>query len=318
MPYNNSILVLLSLLFFDSYGQQSAPVLPLTSIIKTIEQQFNVKFSYAVEDVKNISIEAPKPTLNFTETIAYLNAKVLLNFKAIDDRYVTVSLINKTVKICGTLLSSNTNTSLPGASIRVLGSTKGAISSRNGNFELDNVPLNAIVSISYVGYENQQFSAKELLSNGESCKIITLQSSTEELNQVLITKYLTTGLQKYIDGSTVLNTRKFGILPGLIDPDILQSIQILPGVESTNESIANINVRGGTNDQNLILWDNIKMYHSGHFFGLISAYNPNVTNKVIVSKNGTSAAYSDGVSSTINMSTNDQVGMPLKEDLELI
>jgi hypothetical protein len=72
-------------------------------------------------------------------------------------------------------------------------------------------------------------------------------------------------------------------------------------VESTNESIANINVRGGTNDQNLMLWDNIKMYHSG--FGLISAYNPNVTNKVTVSKNGTSAAYSDGVSSTINMST---------------
>jgi hypothetical protein len=43
-------------------------------------------------------------------------------------------------------------------------------------------------------------------------------------------------------------------------------------------------------------------------FGLISAYNPNVTNKITVSKNGTSAAYSDGVSSTINMSTNDKVG----------
>jgi hypothetical protein len=48
-----------------------------------------------------------------------------------------------------------------------------------------------------------------------------------------------------IDGSTVLNTKKFGILPGLVDPDVLQSIQALPGVESTNESIANINVRGG-------------------------------------------------------------------------
>jgi hypothetical protein len=69
-----------------------------------------------------------------------------------------------------------------------------------------------------------------------------------------------------------------------LEPDILQSIQALPGVESTNESIANINVRGGTNDQNLMIWDNIKMYHSGHFFGLISAYNPNLTDKVIVKK----------------------------------
>jgi hypothetical protein len=35
-------------------------------------------------------------------------------------------------------------------------------------------------------------------------------------------------VQKYIDGSTVLNTKKFGILPGLVDPDVLQSIQALP------------------------------------------------------------------------------------------
>ena len=69
----------------------------------------------------------------------------------------------------------------------------------------------------------------------------------------MINVYLTPGLQKYLDGSTVLNTKKFGILPGLIEPDILQSVQALPGVESTNESIANINVRGGTNDQNLVL-----------------------------------------------------------------
>jgi hypothetical protein len=110
-----------------------------------------------------------------------------------------------------------------------------------------------------------------------------------------------------LDGSTVLNTKAFGILPGLTDPDILQSIQTLPGVESTNESIANINVRGGTNDQNLMLWDGIKMYHSGHFFGLISAYNPNLTNKVVVTKNGTSSEFSDGVSSTINMFTKNEL-----------
>jgi hypothetical protein len=68
--------------------------------------------------------------------------------------------------------------------------------------------------------------------------------------------------------------QKFGILPGLIEPDILQSIQVLTGIESTNESIANINVRGGTNDQNLMLWDNIKMYHSGHFFGARKRTSP--------------------------------------------
>jgi hypothetical protein len=312
MPQNRWILALLSLLFFNSYGQQSSVVLPLSTIIKTIEVQYNVKFSYAVADVQNITIAPPESTLTFKETIVYLNAKVLLNFVAINDRYVTVSVLDKTVRVCGTIFSDYGKVTLPGASIRLLGSTKSAVASTTGYFNLDNVPLNSTLTISYIGYEDQQFSAKELLPNNKTCTTITLKSSNEILSPVLITKYLTTGLQKYIDGSTVLNTKKFGILPGLIEPDILQSIQVLPGIESTNESIANINVRGGTNDQNLMLWDNIKMYHSGHFFGLISAYNPNLTNKVVVSKNGTSAAYSDGVSSTINMSTNDEVGTAFK------
>jgi hypothetical protein len=49
------------------------------------------------------------------------------------------------------------------------------------------------------------------------------------------------------------------------------------------------------------------MYHSGHFFGLISAYNPNVTNKVTVSK--TELALPIAMEfRVLNMSTNDKVG----------
>jgi hypothetical protein len=36
------------------------------------------------------------------QTIDYLNSKILLNFKALDNRYVTVSILNKTINICGT------------------------------------------------------------------------------------------------------------------------------------------------------------------------------------------------------------------------
>jgi hypothetical protein len=301
---------LISFLFFIGsicYGQKMQNKIPLSEIMNTIEKQFNVKFSYAVEDVTAIVIDKPTTKLTLQETIDYLNSKVLLNFKAIDKRYVTVSILNKTFPICGAVHAEDTNTTLPGASIKIKNSTKGTITSKYGTFSLDNISIDATIMISYLGYETKELSANELFSDENKCKNIYLKPTKEELNQVLINVFLTPGLQKYVDGSTILNTKKFGILPGLTEPDVLQSIQVLPGIESTNESIANINVRGGTNDQNLMLWDNIKMYHSGHFFGLISAYNPNLTNKIIVTKNGTSAEYSDGVSSTINMSTNDVV-----------
>jgi hypothetical protein len=305
MEYNKWILYLLLGIGSLSYGQKGNNKIPLTQIITAIEQQFDVKFSYAVEDVSTIAIEKPATTLTLQETIDYLNSKVLLNFKALNDRYVTVSVLDKTIPVCGFVCSDDGKIPLDGANITV--DERKVMTNKKGIFSIANVPVNSIISISYLGYEPKQFTANELFAAQNTCKEILLKTSNEELNQILIKVYLTPGLQKYLDGSTVLNTKKFGILPGLIEPDVLQSVQTLPGVESTNESIANINVRGGTNDQNLMIWDNIKMYHSGHFFGLISAYNPNITNKVIVTKNGTSAEYSEGVSSTINMFTNDKI-----------
>ena len=124
---------------------------------------------------------------------------------------------------------------------------------------------------------------------------------TQKLEEVVITNFLTKGISKRSDGKININTEDFGILPGLLEPDILQSIQSLPGVMSVDERVSNINVRGGTHDQNLILWDGIKMYQSGHFFGLVSAFNPYLTKEVNVSKNGTSVKYGDGVSSVIDM-----------------
>jgi hypothetical protein len=307
MGLNKWIICLLLCIGSLCYGQNSAKKIPLTDVIVSIEKQFNLKFSYAVEDVASITIERPKTSLNLKETIEYLNSNTLLNFKAIDNRYVTVSVINKTISVCGIVFTEEDKKPLIGASVVVKNIGRSTITDKNGQFNFQNIPLNAVLSTSYLGFESKQIPATELFSSQNNCKEIILNTKNEELNQVLVNLYLTPGLQKYLDGSIVLNTKKFGILPGLIEPDVLQSIQALPGVESSNESIANINVRGGTNDQNLMIWDNIKMYHSGHFFGLISAYNPNLTNKVIVSKNGTSAEYSDGVSSTINMQTKDEI-----------
>jgi hypothetical protein len=292
---------------FYSFSQTDTKKTALTKIIYDIEQKFDVKFSYSVNDVSNIFIFAPQTTFTLNETIDFLNQNTLLNFKLLDERYITVSVIDKTISICGEVLGLPSNNSLFGASVLVKGTTLGTITNEKGRFSLEDLPIDAILKVSYLGYQSKEVLAKYFFSEQNNCKQIELTEETFELNQVFITKFLTTGLQKRLDGSTVLNTEKFGVLPGLTEPDILQSIQALPGVESTNESIANINVRGGTNDQNLMLWDNIKMYHSGHFFGLISAYNPNLINKVEVTKNGTSSEFSDGVSSTVNMFTKNEI-----------
>ncbi|WP_296342794.1 TonB-dependent receptor [Winogradskyella sp.] len=136
--------------------------------------------------------------------------------------------------------------------------------------------------------------------------------SLQELEEVYIQNYLTKGLGKTIDGTVKISPQEFGILPGLSEPDVLQTIQTLPGITSIYERISNINVRGGTNDQNLILYEGIRMFQTGHFFGLISAFNPYVTEKVDVAVNGTKAKYGSGVSSLISIENSNEISQNSK------
>ena len=304
MKGNKYITILVFLFSLTCFAQQST--IALIDLIKATETKFDVKFSYANQDVEGVLITTPKTSLDLNQTIDYLNSNTSLEFKSLDNRYVTVSTSIKKETICGYIFNAKDKQPLFGVTISVVGKNTGVISDENGYFILDNINKDNSVNISYLGFKTETLKAFSLLKP-QGCNSIYLDESAETLNQIIITKFLTNGLKKLKDGSLILSTTNFGVLPGLTEPDVLQSIQVLPGIESSNESIANINVRGGTNDQNLMLWDGIKMYHSGHFFGLISAYNPNLTNQVIVTKNGTSSQYSDGVSSTINMLTKDEL-----------
>ncbi len=128
-------------------------------------------------------------------------------------------------------------------------------------------------------------------------------SGVQILDNILITGYLTKGIQKNKDATFTIKPKKLEILPGLIEADILESIQLLPGVVSLNETATGFTVRGGSLDQNRIIWDGINMYHKGHLFGMLSAFNPNSTSKVIFHNKGTHSRFGERVSSVIDISS---------------
>lgn len=135
----------------------------------------------------------------------------------------------------------------------------------------------------------------------------TMYQKPQELSEVMLSGYLVRGINKLKNGVFEIDISDFDILPGLIDTDVLQAVQAFPGIQSANETVSNINIRGGTHDQNLILWDDIKMYQSGHFFGLISMFNPQITQRVTLTKNGSGTEFTDGVSGIISMQTNREL-----------
>ena len=136
-----------------------------------------------------------------------------------------------------------------------------------------------------------------------------------ELDRVVVRSYLTKGIRKINNGSYKLSPSELGVLPGLVEPDVLESIQLLPGVLSPNETASGFFVRGGASDQNRLIWDGINIYHKGHLFGMISAFNPNVTSKIKFINKGSHARYGERLSSVIDISSNSNISQTVKAQL---
>ena len=128
-----------------------------------------------------------------------------------------------------------------------------------------------------------------------------------QLSEVIIKSYIANGISKSKNATYTINPKKLDILPGLTEADVLESILELPGVISPNETATGLHVRGGTPDQNHIIWDDITIYHTGHLFGMISPFNPYITKNITFHNKGTNPRFGDRISSVIDISSNNEV-----------
>jgi len=298
------LIIVLSFIVSTTKGQDNnlAPI-PLIPYLQKLEKKFDVKFSFVDEDIEHTQFLIPKSAI-LKVILDSIADQTKLKIKQIDNRYYSIFKTTN-ISICGQILDNFKNP-IDGATIEVLESTVALESNAIGNFSSVNIPNKAVLRIRHLGFKTKYITA-ENLAHKNICSFILLNPHYQKLDEIVMVQLLTTGLTKQKDASIQLNTNDFGILPGLIEPDVLQTVQALPGIKSIDETVSNINIRGGTNDQNLILWDDIKMYQSGHFFGLISSFNPYLTTKISLIRNGTSAKYGDGVSGIVRMETNDKI-----------
>ncbi len=280
---------------------------PLQEVLTTIEKAYDIKFSYRAELAKDkvITLTLKDATLN--TVFQRLQDQALIVFEKVNDRYYIIRDQKQEgkIRICGVLVDAENELPIIDASVVNKTQSKGTVSNASGYFELYLAFPSDTIEIRYLGYRPKQIIAGELKHT--PCANIPLIAEKFSLKEVLISNYLTSGIDKKKNGALTISPSKLGILPGLTEPDVLQSIQLLPGIQSPNETASGLFVRGGTPDQNLILWDGIKMYHSGHFFGLISAFNPYVIEAVSIYKSGTETRYGDRISGVIDIQTDTKV-----------
>jgi len=282
-------------------AQDQIVSLPLKEILQQIEIQHSVKFNYIEDEIVVHKIIPPPLNTTIEVKIDDIQSKTKLHFKFVTESIITISNNHKLDKpLCGYLIDSETNQPIYNATVRISGTNSFALTDENGFFQLPIISSNPI-EINHISYENKIVLAKEIYI--ETCPNIVLSPFIQKLNEVIGEKYLTSGIRKKTNGTFEIKPKEFGILPGLVEPDVLQTMQQIPGIISSDETVANINVRGGTHDQNLFLWNGIRLFQTGHFFGLISSLNPNLAHTINISKNGSSAFYTESVSSVVDITS---------------
>tara|TARA_R110002074_G_scaffold20852_2_gene65361 strand:+ start:779 stop:3286 length:2508 start_codon:yes stop_codon:yes gene_type:complete len=289
-------------------GQTSQEKIPIKEVLDSLSKQHKVQFNYKSDLISGITVFPLSQKRTLIEHIKRLEGETSLLFTKIGTSIFTIT---KVFEICGYLQDVRSLKALEGATVR--GTTDGKISDKEGFFKIKVVSLDEDVEIRFIGFRTIKRKAR--FFSTAQCSTIKMYEEEQQIAAVVVEGYLVRGIDKKSDGTTAINFSKFTALPGLIETDVLQTVQALPGITSIDETVSNINIRGGSHDQNLILWDDIKMYQSGHFFGLISSFNPQITNTATVITNGTDAAFTDGVSGSIQMNTDNQIQKDFKGSL---
>ena len=141
------------------------------------------------------------------------------------------------------------------------------------------------ISIVTTSYETVQMPLASMLIN--TSYQAGLKEKVTYLDEVIIENYLAKGIVLDVSNHTTsMKMEELALIPGETDGDVLASIATLPGINTPDSRPGNLYIRGSSTDQNFLLFNNIPIYHRGHYFGSISPYNPSVISEVKVYKNG--------------------------------
>ncbi|MDB5137465.1 MAG: TonB-dependent Receptor Plug Domain protein [Mucilaginibacter sp.] len=206
--------------------------------------------------------------------------------------------VHLSVTISGRVIDQSTGTPLPSATVHIQNNTLSVTANSDGNFTIFQVPSDtATLDVSYSGYQSEHFKMDaDKLSKP---LVLGLYPALTTLNEVTIlgqkNGVMNTDVKKV--GVLQLSPANLDKLPSLGEKDIMRAFQLMPGVGATNESSSGAYVRGGTPDQNLVVFDGFTIYQVDHLYGFFSAFNSNAIKDVQLYKGGFSSQYGGRLSS---------------------
>ncbi len=224
---------------------------------------------------------------------------VIITIKFLNISYAQYGKINT---VSGQIKDKVTKEVLPGVTIVVKEINKGCVSDTMGNFEIRLEKGRYTFVVSYLSYTSTEVThdvIADLTLNFDLELDVTL------LKEVVIS-YDAEKPSERVNRSEVsverISMKEAKLLPAILgEVDIIKVFQLKPGVKSGPEGTAGFYVRGGSNDQNLILVDHAPVYNPSHLSGVFSVFSAEAVNDVTLYKAGFPAQYGGRLSSVLDV-----------------
>ena len=190
---------------------------------------------------------------------------------------------------------------LPGVTISLKGTNLAAVTDDYGKYVLPGVPEGPYVVVA--SFPSFQTLETPVTVSGSSPLRLDLKSQLAQMNYEVTVRY---DVPKLMDASESIGVvsvspGQVSSLPSLGEKDIFRSLQLMPGISASNEASSGLYVRGGTPDQNLVLFDGFTVYNVDHFFGIFSAFNAQAVENITMHKGGFESKYGGRISSVVEL-----------------
>lgn len=192
---------------------------------------------------------------------------------------------------------------LIGATVFIPSISQGATSNVYGFYSITIPEGSYEVKYSFIGYTEQT----KTIDLKENVKLnIELGESAEMMEEVVVEGKANENTNSTQMGQIDLSVDKIKSLPAFMgEVDVLKTIQLLPGVQSSGEGNTGFYVRGGGPDQNLILLDGAPVYNASHLFGFFSVFNADAIKNINMIKGGMPAKYGTKLASVLDINMKD-------------
>src|SRR5688572_3057250 len=135
---------------------------------------------------------------------------------------------------------------------------------------------------------------------------IDIREQVTTLKEVVVSSRKRVNVNRVQMGVERLSIDNIRRVPSVFgEADVLRVITSLPGVKTVGEASTGFNVRGGSADQNLILYNDATIYNPSHFFGMFSSFNPDVIKDLELYKSSMPVKYGGRLASVLDINSRE-------------